>query len=69
MEILNRTSANLLPQIRLLGSWAVLKGPSFLEKLIFDVLALVKQLGIPTFLLTLSCADRRWNEHISGNEK
>ena len=26
---------------------------------------MVKQLGIPTFFLTLSCADLRWNELIS----
>ena len=30
-----------------------------------EVLAVVKQLGIPTFFLTLSCADLRWNELIS----
>ena len=27
-----------------------------------EVLAMVKQLGIPTFILTLSCAGLRWNE-------
>ena len=27
-----------------------------------DVLAMVKQLGIPSFFMTLSCADLRWNE-------
>ena len=29
------------------------------------VLATVKQLGTPTFFLTLPCADLRWNELIS----
>ena len=28
----------------------------------YEVLAMVKQLGIPTFFLTLSCADLRWDE-------
>ena len=26
---------------------------------------MVKQLGLPTFFMTLSCADLRWNELIS----
>ena len=29
---------------------------------LFEVLAIVKQLGLPTFFMTLSCADLRWNE-------
>ena len=29
---------------------------------LFEVLAMVKQLGIPTFFMTLSYADLRWNE-------
>ena len=39
--------------------------PAYWIKFIFDVLAMVKQLGMPTFFLTLSCADLRWNEFIS----
>ena len=39
--------------------------PAYWKKFLFDVLAMVKQLGIPTFFLTLSCADWRWNEQIS----
>ena len=31
--------------------------PAYWKKFLFDVLAMVKQLGIPTFFLTLSCAD------------
>ena len=27
-----------------------------------EVTAMVKQLGVPTFFLTLSCADLRWND-------
>ena len=32
------------------------------KQFLFDVLAMVKQLGIPTHFLTLSCADLRWEE-------
>ena len=39
--------------------------PAYWEKLLREVLAMVKQLGLPTFFLTLSCADLRWNELIS----
>ena len=28
----------------------------------YEVVAMVKQLGIPTWFMTLSCADLRWNE-------
>ena len=36
--------------------------PSYWKQFLYDVLAMVKQLGIPTFFLTLSCADLKWNE-------
>ena len=36
--------------------------PSYWKRFLFEVLAMVKQLGLPTFFLTLSCADLRWNE-------
>ena len=36
--------------------------PAYWKKFLFEVLAMVKQLGIPTFFMTLSCADLRWNE-------
>ena len=39
--------------------------PAYWKKLSYEVLAMVKQLRIPTFFLTLSCADLRWNELIS----
>ena len=43
-----------------------IKGTSaYWKKFLHEVLAMVKQLGIPTFFLTLSCADLRWNELIS----
>ena len=39
--------------------------PSFWKKFLFDILAMIRQLGIPTFFLTLSCADLHWNELVS----
>lgn len=36
--------------------------PAYLKHFLYDVLAMVKQLGLPTFFLTLSCADLRWDE-------
>ena len=36
--------------------------PAYWKNMLSDVLAMVKQLGIPYFLLTLSCADLRWDE-------
>ena len=38
--------------------------PAYWKKNLFEVLAMAKQLGIPTFFMTLSCADLRWNELI-----
>ena len=38
--------------------------PAHWIKTLFEVLAMVKQLGIPTFFMALSCADLRWNELI-----
>ena len=37
--------------------------------LLHEVLAMVKQLGLPTFFMTLSCADLRWNKLISVTAK
>ncbi|XP_066925712.1 uncharacterized protein [Clytia hemisphaerica] len=39
--------------------------PAYWKKFQQEVLAMVKQLGPPTFFQTLSCADLRWNELIS----
>ena len=38
--------------------------PAYWKNFLQEILAMVKQLGIPTFFLTLSCADLRWNELI-----
>ena len=39
--------------------------PAYWHRLLFEVLAMVKQLGLPIFFLTLSCADLRCNELVS----
>ena len=38
------------------------RNTSILEQFLYDVLAMVKQLGIPTYFLTLSCSDLRWEQ-------
>ena len=38
--------------------------PAYWKKFLFDVLAMVRQLGCPTFFMT-SSADLRWNELVS----
>ena len=43
--------------------------PSYWKKLKAEVLAMVKQLGVPTFFLTLSCADLRWKEYLELIQK
>ena len=41
----------------------IVKGtPEYSKKFLYDVLAMVKQLGVPIYFLTLSCADLRWEE-------
>ena len=48
------------------GFMSPIKGtPAYWKKFLSDVLAMVKQLGLPTFFMTLSCADLRWNELVS----
>ena len=36
--------------------------PPYWQKFMYEVVATVKQLGIPTWFMTLSCADLRWPE-------
>ena len=36
--------------------------PAYWKRFLLEVLAMVKQLGAPSFFLTLSCADLRWSE-------
>ena len=48
--------------------------PSYWKRFMYDVLTMIKQLGPPTWWLTLSCADLRWKEiykilsRLKGNE-
>ena len=39
--------------------------PVYYKKFLLDVLAMVKQLVVPTFFITLSSADLKWNQLIS----
>ncbi|XP_066928591.1 cilia- and flagella-associated protein 251-like [Clytia hemisphaerica] len=42
---------------------STIKGtPAYWQHMLSDVLAMVKQLGVPTYFMTLSCADLRWEE-------
>jgi len=44
---------------------STIKGtPAYWKNMLSDVLAMVKQLGIPSYFMTLSCADLRWEELI-----
>ena len=36
--------------------------PAYWKKILFDVLAMVKQVGVPKCFMTLSSADWKWNE-------
>ena len=36
--------------------------PAYWKRFLYEVLAMVKQLGLPTFFFTLSCADLHWND-------
>ena len=36
--------------------------PAYWKQFFLEVLAMVKQLGVPTYFLTLSCADLRWDK-------
>ena len=39
--------------------------PAYWKRFLLEVLGMVKQLGLPTFFTTLSCAYLRWNELVS----
>ena len=36
--------------------------PAYLKRFLYDVLAIVEQLEMPTYFMTFSCADLRWEE-------
>ena len=39
--------------------------PAYWKRFLNEFLTMVKQLGIPTFFMTLTCTDLHWNELIS----
>ena len=46
-------------------SWVLLKVLQPIGRIFLQVLAMVMHLGLPTFFMTLICADFHWNELIS----
>ena len=44
---------------------SIMKTPAYWKKFLFGVLAMVNQLGVPTFFMSLSSADLKWNELVS----
>ena len=40
--------------------------PAYWQRVLYDVLAMVRQLGVPTWFLTLSAADMQWPEIIQS---
>jgi len=40
--------------------------PAYWQQMLYDVLALLRQRGTPTFFLTFSCADLQWQEFIQA---
>ena len=48
------------------SSWVISKAQLLIgKKNLFEVLAMVKQVGLPTFFMNLICVDLRWDELIS----
>ena len=43
--------------------------PAYCKKCMHEVMVMAKQLGVPTFFLTLSCADLRWNDVFYATSK
>ena len=65
-ENYNEQINNIVAHERGFSFMNTVKGtPAYWKKFLLEVLAMVKQLGLPTFFMTLSCADLRWNELIS----
>ena len=56
----------LIAKDKVFSFMSSIKGtPAYWKNFLHQVLAMVRQLGTPTFFLTLSCADLRCNELIS----
>ena len=41
--------------------------PAYYQKTFYDLLAMIRQLGTPTWFLTLSAADMKWPDMITNN--
>ena len=58
-----RTNERLVASYNAFSFMSSVKGkPEYWKKFLYNVLSMVKQLEIPTYFLTLSCADLRWEE-------
>ena len=42
----------------------VRRSPTYFQRVMYDVLAMIRQLGVPTWFLTLSAADMQWPDVI-----
>ena len=61
----NTTVQQLLAQDKAYRLMCSIKGtPPHWKRTLYEVLAMVRQLGIPTFSTTFSCADLQWNKLI-----
>ena len=60
---LKATIQQFIAQDKACSCMSSIKGtPAYWKKILFEVLAMVKQPSITIFFMTLSCADVRWNE-------
>ena len=58
-----RTIKRFVASDKAFSFMSLVKGtPAYWKQFLYDVLAMVKHSGIPTYFLTWSCADLRWEE-------
>ena len=58
-----RTIEMFVPRNNAFSFMSSVKGtPVYWKKFLYNILAMVKQLGIPKYFLKFSCADLRWEE-------
>ena len=65
MEIksdINKLKSLVCQQQAYLFLWQIPGTPPYWKKFMYEVIAMVKQLGIPMWFMILSCADLRWSE-------
>nr|XP_039258260.1 uncharacterized protein LOC120334820 [Styela clava] len=65
-----RNSDNINNMIKTDKAFRILQNirgsPAYFQDVFYDVLAMIRQIGIPTFFFTLSAADMRWPDLISS---